>query len=233
MDTLTRWSIAFGTGAVAGILLLSGYALATAGVKHESYGAAIDRLVPDQATLDATVAYTTYNLDDMSQYVERISNAGLEQRVDCGGYGHPAHVCTIDATIPGALTLRNASTPIFRDDITLTVGEYSSPYEDILATSQTITAQTDNGPQNVTFEGGGVFELSYLDRVTTTTDGAPWQYALSTVPMQSVWGALAALVAIITVLAAAVFRPQRAEPIEETGIDAFDTLYEPQDARLA
>lgn len=224
MDTLNRWSIAVGAGALAGMMLILGNYLASDDAKDESTRFAVNQLTQDRKTLDARVEFATYSIEEMSDFADLLVEEDLKHEIWCGGYQNPAHICTVDADIPAALDLASAYAPVLRDEITLTVGTYVSEYADVLGAAHTVITDTGAGVQNVTNEGG-VFTVSYLERGSFASNNEPWQYALATVPGFALWLSAAAIAVIGTVLAAATIRPSAPEPVETVGIEYFDEPY--------
>lgn len=226
MDNLTRWSIGLGAGILISLGGLSAYIAATAEVQNRSFGYALDQVTPDFASLDVVIEYDSFSLEDFSAFAEVLQNTAPqpERLVGCGGYGNPAHVCTIDATLPGALHLTNANADVIRDKYALTIGEYRSEYEEALLTADSVLVDTGEGLRPVTYEGNGTFTLGFLGEQSLGRDFEPWQFAAAAVPAGAVWLAAAAIAAAGTVLVAAAFRPRREDAIEEVGIEVFDEL---------
>lgn len=226
MDNLTRWAIGLGAGIFTGMLILGGHYAATAGANYESFSNAVDRLIPDYTTLDAVIAADTFNARTYTDLVTTLHEVSPDWMADCGGYLNPAHVCTIDGTIPDALHLSSVTPSVIRDSYALTVGEYRSDYEDLLRNADTVLVDTGTGLRPVTYEGNGTFTLGYLGSAPATGENKPWQFALAAVPVVPVWLTVGAVAAIISVLVAACFRPQREPEVEEVGVEFFDILRE-------
>lgn len=227
-DGLTRWSIALGVGAVALMGALGGFYAAAGDAQRESFRSAIDQLVPERASFDATVELDTYDLEEYGQFADLLQRADVERTIDCGGYEpiggvfHPAHVCTADAHLTDALTLFGANADVVRDDYTLTVGKYRSPYEDILLAADTVRIETASGTQNVTYEGGGTFALTFLERAPSAATSEPWQFALASVPYGVIWLTALAVGGIATVVASVLIRQRREQAVETVGVEFFD-----------
>jgi len=227
-DALTRWSISLGIGVFTLLGLVAGFHFATGDALRESFSSAVDQLVPERAVLDAAIEFDSYDTDEHVHLAQLLQDADVEREVGCGPYfyhgdvGHPTHVCQIDAYLPEALNIFDANANVHRDDFTLTVGEYHSKYEDILLAADTIRVQTDNGPQNATYEGGGTFTLSFLDQVRTPAHSAPWQFALAAVPAGVVWLALAGVAGVVAIVASVLIRQRPTEQVETVGVEFFD-----------
>lgn len=230
MDGLTRWSIALGVGAIVGLAALGGYNVASTDAKQESLNAAIDQLMPDQAVLDATFEFDTFDRAELSEIIELIVESDVEGVWTCGGYQpigeafHPAHVCAGGASLTAALDLYDANANVIRDDFTLTVGKYSSPYKDLLVAADTVIVDTTDGVKNATYEGNGTFTLTFMDRGPTHSHSAPWQFALAAVPAWAVFLTAGGIAGLLTVLVSGLIRQKEEEPVETVGVEYFDEV---------
>jgi len=224
MDNFTRWSIGLGAGIFAGLAALGAHHVVTSDARQQSYSYAVDQLVPNYAELDVVVEFDTYDTERFVTMAQLLQDADVPREIGCGGYPNPAHVCATDATIPGGLRLINASADVVRDDYSLTVGEYRSEYEEILARAASVLVDTGTGLRPVTYEGGGRFTLGYLGHSPSHGQNEPWQFALAAVPILTVWLGAGALAALVTVLVTGCFRPREEPEVEEVGVEFFDEL---------
>lgn len=226
MDTLTRWSISIGVGALLGLGVLGAHNAITMEPQNESAGFALTQLVPEHKTVDVTIHYDTFNLDDYVAMVGKIQQAGISQDNTCGGPLNPAHVCTITATLPHALDLRGAHADVIRDSFALTTGDYRSRYQDILTTAGTVLATTDGSQRPVTYEGNGTFTLDFIGTQSMSARIDSWRFAVAAIPNPAVWLGAGAVAIAGAVLFAALFRPRPEQLVDEGGVEVFDELFE-------
>ena len=222
MDSLTRWSIGLGVGAFLGMAVLGANYWVTAEAKDESFGQSLRQIGPEAEKLDAVIEYDSFDIPSYADVAQLLQDADAERYISCGGYGNPAHVCYIDATIPDALQLSGSNADVIRGAYALTVAEYHSEYDDILEAAGTVLVDTGNGPRPVTYEGNGTFTLGFLAKNTAETSIEPWRFTVAAVPPAALWLAVGALASIVTVLATAAFRPSREPQIETVGVEFFD-----------
>lgn len=226
MDALNRWAIGLGAGIFAGMAALGVHHVMAASAVDEMSNHAMSHLTPDFASLDVTMQFDTYDMNEFVHMAMLLQEADVERAIGCGSgiIANPAHVCSADATIPDALDLKAARSDVVRDSYTLTIGEYRSEHEEILKRASSILVDTGTGPRPVTYEGNGTFTLGYLGRTVTSGSNEPWQFAVASVGYTPVWLTAGALAAIVSVLVTACFRPQEEPVVEEMGVEIFDVF---------
>lgn len=210
-DNLTRWAIGLGVGALAGATMMVGHLMLTSDIQAQSARSATSRLAIEHSQLDATIEFDSYDREKYADYAQLISAAGLDQEIWCGGYENRAHGCTIDAVIPNAFFLTSGTTQLLSGNYTLTTGKYRTEYLDILKQAATITVQTDAGPQNATYQGGGEFTLTLVDKAAASAEAESWRTQLARVPNGAVWVAAGGVATVVAVLFAGLFRPREEE----------------------
>jgi hypothetical protein len=226
MEQLNRIAIAAGAGILAGMLVLGTNHILVGDAARERFAIAMDRLVPEYVSLDAAVQLSTYDQDEQDDFSLKLLFAGATVHTDCGGFS-VLDPCTISADLDKALRLTGGYTPVVQDDATLTVGEYTSNYGEILALADTVVARVDDTEQNVTNEGYA-HTVSYLHTVERRVSSELWQRSLAAVPPLMLWLGAAGVGVIAAVLTAVGIRRTRTpQPVVVEGAEVFDELDPP------